>query len=121
MQDEFECNVEDDSEEEVARSILGLRKRLMEERELTVVRELEVRWRSRGQMKMDFQVIDNGVNEEVGEDEEWNGFDDDEDGDVDMDVAQDVVPDLVPALRKEKVEPEVDDDGFTKVMSKKKR
>jgi len=34
----------------------------------------------------------------------------------------DTAPDLVPAQpKKEKVEPEVDEDGFTKVVGKKKR
>lgn len=117
MQDEFECNVEDDSEEEVAGSILSLKKRLVEERDLTAVREVELRWRSRGQMKVDLKIIDNGINEEVGDDEEWEGFDDD---DVNMDTAQDVVPDLVPALKKEKPVPEVDEEGFTKVTKKKR-
>jgi len=118
MQDEFDCNVEDDSEVEVARTILRLKKGLQEERSLETFRELEGRWRNRGQMKMNIQVIDNEA--EGGEDdEEWDGFSDDED--VDMDAAQDAVPNLVPAMPKVKEEPEVDEDGFTKVVGKKKR
>lgn len=117
MQDEFECNVEDDSEEEVAGSLLALKKRLVEGQDLNAVRELEQRWKNRGQMKVDLRIIDNAANEEVGDDEEWEGFGDD---DVDMDTAQEIVPDLVPALRKDKPPPEVDEDGFTKVTKKKR-
>jgi pre-rRNA-processing protein TSR2 len=125
MQDEFDCNVEDDSEEEVARQILNLRSRVIEEGDLSVVREVEERWRNRGQVKLQFQVIDNGPDADDDEDEdeddeeEWGGLD--EDGDINMEAAAQIVPDLVPALRNEKQEPEVDEDGFTKVTSKKKR
>ena len=120
MQDEFDCNVEDDSEEEVASNILVLRRRLVEDGDLSVVREVEQRWRNRGQKKVEVQVIDNEAEEVDDDDVEWEGFED-EDGDVEMTAAEDIVPDLVPALKKEKPEPEVDEDGFTKVVSKKKR
>ena len=117
MQDEFDCNVEDESEVEVARTMMALRKRLME-RDLSYAKELEQRWKNRGQMKMNIQVIDN---EQEVDDDEWEGFGDG-DGDVDMDAAEDFVPNLVPVLEKrEKPEPEVDDDGFTKVVGKKKK
>ena len=117
MQDEFELNVEDDTEEEVAANILTLRKRLFEDGDLSDFREVEQRWRNRGQMKVDVKVIEDDG--EVGDDEDWDDVDDD--GDVNMDAAENIVPDLVPALKKEKPEPEVDEDGFTKVVSKKKR
>jgi len=125
MQDEFDCNVEDDSEVEVARGVLRVRKALLgaeaeqQGPDMGVVRELEQRWRNRGQIKTNIQVIDNGA-EEVDDDEDWEGFGEDEDGDVDMEAGE--APSLVPAARKkEKVEPEVDEDGFTKVVGKKKR
>jgi pre-rRNA-processing protein TSR2 len=119
MQDEFECNVEDDSEEQVAKDMLALRKRIFEDGDATALTELEQRWNTRGQMKVQFQVVDNGENEDDEDDDEWDGIDDD--GDVNMDAAQDIVPDLVPALREEKPQPEVDEDGFTKVTKKKNR
>ena len=116
MQDEFDCNVEDDSEEAVAGDILAARRRV-EEGDLGVLRELEERWRGRGQIKANIRVEERV--EEVDE-EEWDGFD--EDGDVDMDVAEDGAPNLVPVRKeKERVEPEVDEEGFTKVVGKKKR
>ncbi|KAK0855482.1 rRNA accumulation-related protein, partial [Friedmanniomyces endolithicus] len=59
----------------------------------------------------------NEAEDEEEEEEEWDGFG--EDMDVDMTAAEEAVPRLVPALVK--VEPVVDDDGFTKVVGKKKR
>lgn len=111
MQDEFDCNVEDDSELEVAGRIVGIKKQLMEGN-VTGAKDVEQRYKNRGQLKMNIQVIDNEANEDIDE-EEWNGFDDEEMGEA---------PSLVPSIPvREKVEPEVDDDGFTKVVSKKKR
>ncbi|EMC92687.1 hypothetical protein BAUCODRAFT_258417 [Baudoinia panamericana UAMH 10762] len=128
MQDEFDCNVEDESEVEVARGILGLRRKLGEEDDgrggLEALRELEGRWRNRGRVKMEFAVVDNGVQDEDGDGEEgeeggWDGVDDE--GDVDMDAPEDAVPHVAPVVVKEKAEPEVDEDGFTKVVGKKRR
>ena len=125
MQDEFDCNVEDESEVATARDIWALKRCLAGEIEgtsdrMAAYKELERRFRNRGQMKHTVEVVDNGPQEEVGHDEEWNGFGD-EDGDVDMTAADDMVPNLVPAIvqKKEKKEPEVDDDGFTKVTRKR--
>ena len=117
MQDEFDCNVEDDSEEEVVRTLLDVRRRVYEDSDLTVLNELETRWKNRGQIKTNIQIVENS--QEVGDDEEWD--EEDEDGDVNMTAAEEIVPDLVPALKKEKAEPEVDEEGFTKVVGKKKR
>ncbi|KAK5128569.1 hypothetical protein LTR85_003240 [Meristemomyces frigidus] len=117
MQDEFDCNVEDDSEVEVARTIMRLKNALVEDVDLAPLRELEQRWRNRGQMKVNVQVIDNQA--EGVYDDEFEGFDDDEEDEEDVDM--DAAPDLVPAQpKKEKAEPEVDEDGFTKVVGKKR-
>ncbi|KAK5118104.1 hypothetical protein LTR62_004150 [Meristemomyces frigidus] len=126
MQDEFDCNVEDESEVVVAGEILGLRRCLKGEIEgvsdrLAAFKELERRYRNRGQMKTNIQVIDNGAQEEAGNDEDLEGFGDGE-GDVDMTAGEEAVPNLAPAVvkpRKERVEPEVDDDGFQKVTRKR--
>ncbi len=121
MQDEFDCNVEDDSEEEVARNLLTLRRRIFEEGDLAALPELEQRYRNRGQIKTNIQIIDGEVEGDEVEEEEWDGFAEDGDGDVDMLAAEELVPDLVPVLKKERPEPEVDEEGFTKVTGKKKR
>jgi pre-rRNA-processing protein TSR2 len=116
MQDEFECNVEDDSEEKVVGELLDVRRRVLVEGDVSVLGELEVRWRNRGQIKTNIQIVEN--DQSVGDDEDWE----EEDGDVRMADAQDIVPDLVPVLqKKERPGPEVDEDGFTKVVGKKKR
>ncbi|KAH9834355.1 pre-rrna-processing protein tsr2 [Teratosphaeria destructans] len=115
MQDEFDCNVEDESECEVARTILRLKKSLAEDRSLEGFRELEHRWRNRGQMKVDVKVVE--TNQEVDDDDEeaWN-----EAGDVDMGVREDGVPNLVPVQpRREREAPEIDEDGFEKVKRKR--
>ena len=52
------------------------------------------------------------------DDEGWNGFEDNNKMDVDMDEA----PALVDAgASQKKQQPEIDEDGFTKVVSRKKR
>ncbi|KAK5169596.1 rRNA accumulation- protein [Saxophila tyrrhenica] len=113
MQDEFDLMVEDDSEEEIAGSILGLKRRLGEERDSAVLRELEQRWKGRGQMKVEFRG-------EIEEEGEWEGIEDDDEDGVDEMEGIDEAPELVPAVRKERVDPEVDDEGFTKVTKKKR-
>ncbi|PPJ60637.1 hypothetical protein CBER1_03668 [Cercospora berteroae] len=112
MGDEFECNVEDESEVVVAGDILKVRSRMMETRSLQAAVEVEQRWKNRGNMKTD-KVVVQEVNQDADE-EEFEGFDDDED----MDEA----PALVsgPKEPKEKPIPEVDDDGFIKVSGKKR-
>ncbi|EGP90717.1 unnamed protein product [Zymoseptoria tritici ST99CH_1A5] len=117
MQDEFDCNVEDESEVQVARDILAVKKRLVEERTLDAAREVEMRYRGRGQMKGSVALVE--VNQEAEDDgTEWNGFEE-EDGDEDEEMGG--VPLLVPAAApKEKPVPEVDNDGFTKVPIKKR-
>lgn len=114
MQDEFDTRVEDDSEEEVARMILVLRKRLSEEQNLAAFQEIEQRWKNRGKMKTDVKVVDGEV--EVGEDDDdWEGF---EDEDEDVDIGG-VSLNPTSTARKEKPEPEIDEDGFTKVVRKR--
>lgn len=112
MQENFECNVEDESEVELAKTILALRKSMLEERTLDASREVERRWKNRGQMKSDIRV--QVLEDEVDDDEEvWEGFEED----VNMDSTE--APTLVPASSRQKTEPEVDKDGFTKVVGKR--
>lgn len=112
MQDEFDCNVEDETEGEVARTILVLRKSLLEG-DLAAFEALEKRWKSRGMMKADVQVVDGGDGEV--DEEEFEGFDE-------MDEDEDRAPQggQAPAAPRERPEPQVDDDGFTKVVGKKR-
>lgn len=111
MQDEFDCNVEDETEVEIARTVLVLRKSLLEA-DLSAFEALERRWKSRGMMKADVQVVDNG-----------DGEVDDDDDDDEMDDGDDRAPQGVqqaPREPREKPQVVVDDDGFTKVVGKKR-
>jgi len=126
MSDEFGVDVEDDSEEVVAWEIIVLRRRIVGEGDLGALGEVEQRWKNRGRRKDEIVTVDDGTLE-LGSDEEWNGFED-EDGGVqidagngDRDVEMGDAPALVPVARKEKPAPEVDDEGFTKVVGKKRR
>ena len=120
MGSEFECEVEDGSEGDVAREILGVRERLLVSGDLAVKREVEARWRNRGQMRGSVQVREVNQDAEEGAvvegEEEDSEEEEDEDGDVDMDA-----PPLVPVVPRERPAPIVDEDGFTKVVGKKRR
>lgn len=112
MQDEFDVMVEDDSEEAVAGELVGLRKKLLEEGERGVYDALVARWKGRGKLKV--ELVEGGV-----EEGDWSDVDEeDEEGD---DVEMGDAPLPVPKEKKEKPAPEVDEDGFEKVVSKKKR
>lgn len=117
MNDEFDINVEDGSGEEIAAKIVGLRK-LTLRGDFTLVDEMYGRWQEReskgSSEKIAIQHIPRDENED---DTDWDSDDMDEGSgdDADMDEA----PVLVKAS-KEKVQPNVDSDGFTEVISRKK-
>ena len=127
MNDEFELQIEDGSSEEVAAKIVGLRA-LTRKGDFSIVEEMKRRWDARrgvgesigivrGKREDDDDDDDDDDVENGGEDnednEEWNGFDE-------MDIDR---PQASPALQppREKVKPIIDDDGFTKVIGKKRR
>lgn len=114
MQDEFDCNIEDESEVELANSILKVRKAMLESLSTDAAEEVKRRWENRGSRKTD-KIAVQEINQDVGDDEDWNGLEEDEE----MVEAPQLVQ--APAQPKEKPVPEVDEDGFTKVPSKKKR
>ncbi|RKU48606.1 hypothetical protein DL546_008747 [Coniochaeta pulveracea] len=110
MLDEFEVNVDDDSSYEVAEQIIRVRSDCMKGR-FEEVEKLRERWEAKKGKKEVFKKAE----DEDGE-TDWDDEDDsEEDGDEDVEMG-DAPP---PVTRKEKEEPEVDEDGFT--MVKKKR
>ena len=111
MQDEFDVNVEDESEVGVASGIMRLRTQL-QEGDMSGVEEVKARWEKRRGKKETVNVVENKTEDDEDDDHEG---DEDEDEDMDMDEA----PQL--ALVREKEEPEIDEDGFQKVVSKKRR
>ncbi|MCJ1291243.1 hypothetical protein MMC34_002786 [Xylographa carneopallida] len=123
MGDEFDVRVEDGSAEEVAARIVGLRK-LTARGEFGIVDEMGKRWeerQQRGGREVGARFVDGGEEEEEEEEEESEKSEfetgDWEDG---VDVEMGEAPDLV-KVPVRKPPPEVDEEGFTKVVGKKKR
>ena len=118
MNDEFDINVEDGSGEEVAAKIVGLRK-LTLQGDFTMVDDMYQQWQQRqqhgGSGNLNFKHVELGKHE--GE-TDWDSDDLDEDDDDDVEMGE--APALVKAPR-EKLQPKVDEDGFTEVIKKKKR
>ncbi len=118
MNDEFDINIEDGSGEEIAAKIVGLRK-LTFQGDFAMVDEMYRQWQERkskgGGGKVNFQHV------ERGNDEDETDWDSD---DLEEEDQEDIEMDEVPALinvPKEKPQPVVDEEGFTKVVSKKRR
>jgi pre-rRNA-processing protein TSR2 len=110
MLDEFEVNVDDDSSYEVAEQIIRVRGDCLKGR-FDEVERLRERWEGKKGKKEVFKKAE----DEDGE-TDWDDEDDsEEDGDEDVEMGN-APP---PVARKEKEEPEVDEEGFT--MVKKKR
>ena len=122
MLDEFEIVVDDGSAQETAEKLWGGVGKVRE-RDMRELKDLYAKFLEK-QAKGGEKVVGIVRGEDKDEDEtdwddedeeEWSGF---EDRDVDMDEA----PQLIETkTEKQKVEPEIDEDGFTKVISKKNR
>ncbi|KAF2009373.1 hypothetical protein BU24DRAFT_467758 [Aaosphaeria arxii CBS 175.79] len=112
LEDEFGVRLEDETEVPVARDIIKIRKETLEG-DFSTVEELQAKWAARQGKEIG---TGNVKVEERDQEGEWDSVDEesDKDGDVDMSEA--------PALAapKEKPAPEVDEDGFTKVVGKKR-
>jgi pre-rRNA-processing protein TSR2 len=116
LEDEYGCRVEDETEVGVAREIMKVRKEIGEG-STSMVDAMHKKWQERNGKEV---ATGNVQVRESNQEAEWDSVDEEsgEDEDVDMDDA----PALVPAKPKEpKPEPEIDEDGFEKVVSKKKR
>lgn len=128
MSDEFEAVVDDGTLEEVARGIWKGRERILKG-DGSEVTQLMASWEERKRKGGDKVVavaqsgeedVASTSGDEDGDEEEWEGFEDatGQPKDVDMDDA----PTLIDVSNgKTKPEPEIDEDGFTKVVSKKRR
>lgn len=121
MSDEFEVKVDDDTLEETARGIWSGRAQILQGDASEVTRLMKV-WEEKQNKKIKLQIVqgpdvDQDTDEEE-DDETWNGFPDNANEDVEMDEA----PALIDASSsRKKPEPEIDEDGFTKVVGKKRR
>ena len=121
MLDEFEVNVDDESGYEVAEQILRLRRDCAKAdfREVVAMKE---KWDRKGGKSEDVGKMFEKRERNEEEDETDSSEEEDEDGDEDKDEDEDVDMDEAPPLVrvKEPFVPEVDEDGFTKVMKKKR-
>lgn len=113
MADEFDVEVQDESEVKVAEEIVAARRGIVGEGRLEFAEEVRGRWERRGGKGAGIVAGRPGEGDEVVDEEESE--DEDEDEDTEMGEA----PRLVE--RKEKEEPEVDEEGFTMVKKKGKR
>lgn len=115
LEDEYGCRVEDETEIGVARDIMKVRKEVSEG-DTSTVDAMHRKWEERKGKEV---ATGNVQVRESNQEAEWDSVDEEsEDEDVDMDDA----PALVPAKPKEpKPEREIDEDGFEKVVGKKRR
>jgi pre-rRNA-processing protein TSR2 len=118
MLDEFEVVVDDDSAFDVATKIWQGRTKVLNG-DFQEVQAMYENWRRNGGGKVRaVQQPDDEGQETDGSDEEedeWNGIQD-ADGDEEMGEA----PALVEKPRRERIEPQVDEEGFTMVQKKKR-
>ncbi|KAK3316143.1 Pre-rRNA-processing protein TSR2-domain-containing protein [Apodospora peruviana] len=123
MLDEFEVNVDDDSGFEVAEQIMRVRAECARGK-FDEVEALRHRWESKKGAKVvaSYKQIeeDDGDTDWDSDDGSEDGDENDDDQDVEMGDAAEAAPELA-QTKKEKEQPEVDEDGFTKVVSKKKK
>ncbi len=110
MLDEFEVNVDDDSAFELAEQVVRLRGECVRGR-FDGVEALRVRWEGRAGKKVVMQQAENNEDEDT----DWDSEDDEEDGEGDVEMGE-----APPALVRTREEPEVDEEGFTKVTRKKR-
>jgi len=119
MNDEFDVNIEDNSGEQVAAKIVGLRKMTLQG-DFRMVDGMYALWVERQKKGGEMVKMQHVVGGEDDDDTASDSGDEESDEDEDGDVAMDEAPALVKAP-KEKVQPKIDDEGFTEVVGKKRR
>ncbi|RAK97393.1 uncharacterized protein BO80DRAFT_504765 [Aspergillus ibericus CBS 121593] len=117
MNDEFDVVVDDESAGNVADQIMEMKGQTVRG-EFGEIQALWETWQSKkGKGDQGLGAFRRGEDQVDDESDDEEDEEEDVDGDMEMD---DAPPALVRAPR-ERVEPEVDEDGFTTVVSKKKR
>ena len=121
MNDEFDVVVDDDSAAGIGMMII----RLWEQAKGGDYREIDQMWtdweekRSRKLGSSNNSSMFRSVEANDGDQETSDEEDEDDDGDVEMNEAPELV--VSSSGARVRVEPEVDDEGFTKVVGKKRR
>ena len=112
MVDEFDVNVDDDTGFETAETMMRVRAQCAKGN-FDEVNNLRRRWEAGKGKKIVMQQA-----ADADQDTDWESDDDEGDEDGDGDVDMDEAPALT-RTPKEKQEPEIDEDGFTKVTRKR--
>lgn len=118
LEDEFDVRLEDETEVGVAKDIMKIKKEVMDEGivEGGMVDELEKRWKERKGKEVSTGNVRVEEREETGD---WDSVD--EESEEDEDEEMEDAPPLAPAKPKEKPAPQIDEEGFEKVVGKKRR
>ncbi|KAI9650858.1 rRNA accumulation- protein [Ciborinia camelliae] len=117
MEDEFEVVVDDGSAAEIAMGIVKCRgecERGVWGDEKSLCYKLEKKWAEKGGNEDSLGAFRQGEDQGDTDGDDDSGDEEDEEGDVEMDEA----PQLVRV--REPVVPEIDEDGFTKVVKKRR-
>lgn len=115
LEDEFGTRLEDETEVAVAKDIMTIRKEIGEGNFATVDR-LQAKWEARKGKEVS---TGNVQLQESNQEGEWDSVDEETEDEADGDVDMGDAPALVPA--KAKPAPVVDEDGFTKVVGKRRK
>lgn len=113
LEDEFGVRCEDETEVAVAQEIMKIRKEVGEG-SFAIVEALKQKWESRKGKEVNTGSVQV---KEVEQEGDWDSVDEESGSDDDVEMGN--AP--VAAPPKEKPAPEVDEDGFTKVVGKKRR
>jgi pre-rRNA-processing protein TSR2 len=117
MEDEFCTVVEDGSERDVANAIVRVREECLRG-EFGGVARLEEQWRVMRGVSVRGVRAEDELEEESESDDDEDEEEDEGDDDGDVNMGEEPVPQLV---ERKRAEPEVDEDGFTKVVGRRKR
>lgn len=111
LEDEFGIRLEDETEVAVARDIMKIRLET-QKGEFETVDALQQKWEERKGKEVSTGNVQVEVREQEGD---WDSVDEETD---DEDEEMQDAPLLVPAKPKEKQLPQIDEDGFEKVVRK---
>jgi len=118
LMDEFDVDIDDDSEEPIAIGILKSR-RACERGDYAEIQAMLERWTRNGSGKIAPEFVQRHA-EDGSDDDDDDGETDTDEGGVDADMT-DCQTESVPQLVRLREAPEVDEDGFTKVAGRRKR
>ena len=120
MDEEFQVVLEDDSDYDVAQRIMQLRDSTSQG-DFTFVDQVHAAWEKRKGNTVVAINMHKGADMEGSDDDDNEEGEDGEEDNDDMDVNMQDAPQISASGGRQKQQPEVDDDGFTKVVSRRKQ